>query len=130
MNARQKAKYWKKKYHELSNLPVRPTIVVSDRKPEILSYTKVIYDEVRIRQILDNIGIQKMILNEVMDQLAERAKSYVDITVERDPLNCSMSINGRLDVVIPFHDYHDIYNTHWDVMHDKRENNGGMRNDK
>lgn len=127
MNARQKAKYWKMKYQELANLPIRPTIVVSDRKCETLSYTKVIDDEVRIRQILDNEGIQKRMLAEVMDQLAERAKSYVDITVERGPLNCSMRINGRLGVVIPFYDHHDIYNTHWDVMHDKRENNGGTQ---
>lgn len=48
MNARQKAKYWKRKYQELANLPVRPTIVVSERKLETLSYTKV------METLLDN----------------------------------------------------------------------------
>ena len=120
MNARQKAKYWKKKYNELASLPVRPTIVVSDRKLETLSYTKVIDDEVRIRQISDNIGLQKMMVDNVMDRLAELVKFYVDISVDKDTFNQRMKITGRLDVARPLRDYHDIYNTYGDVMHDTK----------
>lgn len=118
MNARQKAKYWKNKYQELANLPVRPTIVVSDRKLETLSYTTVIDDEVRIRQISDNTELQKMMLDNVMNHLAELVKFYVDISVEKDTFNRNMRIKGQLDVAIPFHDNHDIYKTHWAVLHD------------
>jgi hypothetical protein len=120
MNARQKAKYWKKKYRELESLPVRPTIVVSDRELETLSYTTVIDDEVRIRQILDNTGLQKMTLDNVMNHLAELVKFYVDISVEKDEINQRMKITGRLNIARPLRDYHDIYNTYRDVMHDTK----------
>ena len=119
MNARQKAKYWKKKYRELESLPVRPTIVVSDRKLETLSYTKVIDDEVRIRQISDNIGLQKMMVDNVMDRLAELVKFYVDISVEKDTIKQGMKITGRLDVARPLRDYHDILTTYGNAWRDK-----------
>lgn len=116
MNARQKAKHWKKRYQELANLPVRPTVVVSERKIETLKYTTVINDEVRIRQISENTALQKMMLDSVKRRIAETAEFYVDVSVEKDEINPSMRITGRLDVATPFHDNHDIYNTHWDVM--------------
>ena len=118
MNARQKAKYWKRKYQELASVPVRPTIVVSDRKLERLSYTTVVNDEVRIRQILENTELLNMMLNNIKNHLVERAKFYVDAFVVEDPCSCEMRFTGRLDVAVPFRDNHDIYNTHWDVMHD------------
>ena len=46
MNARQKAKYWKKKYQELASVPVPIKNVVSERRITTISYTKVINDEI------------------------------------------------------------------------------------
>lgn len=126
MNARQKAKYWKKRYIELTAKPIKPNIVYSEHKIETLRYDKIISDEI-YKMGLDNPELQKKIFCDVMNELAEQAKSFVDLSVEKDIFNCGMRIKGQLSIVRPFHDYHDIYNTHWDVMHDKRENNGGMR---
>lgn len=108
MNTRQKAKYWKRRYQELANLPVKTKFVVSDRKVERLSYTTVVNDELYM-QGLDNPELQRRILGEVINKLAERAKNFVDITVEKDFFNCGMRINGRLDIARPFHgDPNDI----------------------
>lgn len=103
MNARQKAKYWKRKYLELAgkHQELADRMVVSECKIKTLSYTKVIDDEVRIRQISDNLEIRKFILGNVVNELADQAKNFVDIFVEEDPFTCQTRINGRLLVVVP-----------------------------
>lgn len=108
MNARQKAKYWKRRYLELASVPVPTKFVVSGRKVERLSYSTMVNNELYM-QSLDNPELQRQILGEVMNKLAERAKNFVDITVEKDMFNCGMRINGRLDIALPFHgDPNDI----------------------
>lgn len=104
MNARQKAKHWKRRYQELANLLVKTKFVVSDRKIERLSYTTVVNNELYM-QGLYNPELQRRILDEVINKLAERAKNFVDITVEKDVFNCGTRINGRLDIARPFHGY-------------------------
>lgn len=101
MNTRQKAKYWKRRYLELANYPFKAKVVRSEYEIKTLSYTKVIDDEVRIRQISDNLEIQKFILGNVAKELADQAKNFVDIFVEEDPFTLTTRINGRLLVVVP-----------------------------
>ena len=125
MNARQKAKYWKNKYQELASVPVPIKNVVSERRITTISYTKVINDEI-YKLGLDSTESQKMILGEVMNGVAERAKNFVDITVERDIYNDGTRITGRLAIAEPFHDYHDVlpmYEGEWRNEYDKRRSN-------
>lgn len=107
MNARQKAKYWKKRYEEFMAKPIKPNIVYSEHKIETLRYDKIISDEI-YKMGLDNPELQKKIFCDVMNELAEQAKSFVDLSVEKDIFNCGMRIKGRLSIVRPFHDYYDI----------------------
>lgn len=109
MNARQKAKYWKKRYEELMAKPIKPNIVYSEHKIETLRYDKIISDEIYKMGLdnleLDNLELQKKIFRDIMNELAEQAKSFVDLSVEH--FNCGVKIRGRLAVVRPFHYYHD-----------------------
>lgn len=102
MNNRQKAKYWKRRYQELANQPVRPRFVISERKVERLSYTTVVDHELYMQGI-DNPELQKQILGDVMDKLADRAKNFIDITVEQDMFSGGWRFNGRLDIARPIH---------------------------
>ena len=121
MNARQKAKYWKRRCLELASVPVPTKNVVSEHRIETLCYTKVIDDEI-YKLGLDSTELQKMILGEVINGLAERAKNFVDITVEKDIYNDGTRITGRLAIAEPFHDYHDVlpmYEGEWRSEYDK-----------
>lgn len=100
MNARQKAKYWKRKYQELANQSVNINYV-SNYRIETLCCTRVVDDRTRVRQIMTNSGIQKVILDEVINGVAEEAKRFVDITTERDIYNGGMRITGRLSIAMP-----------------------------
>lgn len=107
MNARQKAKYWKKRYEELMAKPIKPNIVYSEHKIETLRYDKIISEEI-YKMGLDNYELQKKIFCDVMNELAEQAKSFVDLSVEKDIFNCGVKISGRLAIVRPVYDYHDV----------------------
>ena len=107
MNTRQKAKYWKRRYLELASVPVPTKNIVSERKIETISYTKVVTDDV-YRQALDCPELQRKILGDVIDEVAEGAKNFVDITVEKNDFTCDRRLTGRLTMLRPYFDYHDI----------------------
>ena len=107
MNARQKAKHWKKRYKELIGRHIKANMLYSVPGTETLRYDKIISDEI-YKMGLDNLELQKKIFCDVMDELAEQAKSFVDLSVEKDIFNCGVKISGRLAVVRSVHDYHDI----------------------
>lgn len=107
MNARQKAKYWKRKYQELASVPAPTMNIVSERKIETISYTKVVTDDV-YKQGLGCPELQKKILGDVIDEVAEGAKNFVDITVEKNDFTCDWRFTGRLTMLRQYFDYHDV----------------------
>ena len=106
MNARQKAKYWKKRYKELMAKPIKPNIVYSEHKIETLRCDRIISDEI-YNMAYDNPELQRKIFGDVISGLAEQAKPFVEISVEKDIFNCGVKIRGQLAVVRPVYDYHD-----------------------
>lgn len=107
MNARQKAKYWKKRYKELIGSPIKTNVLYAVPGTETLRYDRIISDEL-YNMAYDNPELQRKIFGDVISGVAEQAKPFVEISAEKDIFNCGVKIRGRLAVVRPIHDYHDI----------------------
>ena len=95
MNARQKAKYYKKKYEELLKVPVKYT--ATTYKVDTIRFTR-LYPEFLVTE--DMAGylrntLKKDICNELVDTLG----SYVDVQMNWDPHNNSYRVDAALDVV-------------------------------
>ena len=107
MNARQKAKYWKKRYKELIGSPINENILYAVPGTETLRCDKIISDEI-YNMAYDNPELQRKIFNDVINGLAEQAGPFVEISVEKDIFNRGVKISGRLAIVGPVHGYRDI----------------------
>lgn len=106
MNARQKAKYWKKRYKELIGSPIKGNVLYAVPGTETLRCDRIISDEI-YNMAYDNPELQRKIFGDVISGLAEQAKPFVEISVEKDIFNCGVKIRGQLAVVRPVYDYHD-----------------------
>jgi len=106
MNARQKAKYWKKRYKELIGSPIKTNVLYAVPGTETLRCDRIISDEI-YNMAYDNPELQRKIFGDVMNELAEQAKSFVDLSVEKDIFNCGVKISGRLAIVGPVYGYND-----------------------
>ena len=107
MNARQKAKYWKKRYKELISSPIKTNVLYAVPGTETLRCDKIISNEL-YNMAYDNPVLQRKIFGDVISGLAEQAKPFVEISDEKDIFNCGVKIRGRLAVVRPVHGYNDI----------------------
>ena len=87
--------------------PIKENILYAVPGTETLRCDKIISDEI-YNMAYDNPELQRKIFGDVISGLAEQAKSFVEISVEKDIFNCGVKISGRLAVVGPVHDYHDI----------------------
>lgn len=96
MNARQKAKYWKKKYEQLANMPMPTTII----EPHAVSHLK-FYMEYPNEWILkfDEEEIEKRLKKDIKDQLFEEIDKYIDYRCEKDVENYKYRFSGMLNVV-------------------------------
>jgi hypothetical protein len=74
MNARQKAKYYKRKYEELLYRPL-PKATIENRKIDTLRYEKLISEEYIFDNLKDS-GMGSYLLGEMEDSLREEIRKY------------------------------------------------------
>ena len=82
MNARQKAKYYKKKYEELSNVKINPVII----KTSPLKMYKVCKTAIFPREVIENDHdyIKSKMAHFISDDMIKFIKDYMHISIDEN----------------------------------------------
>lgn len=96
MNARQKAKYYKRKYENLLKQPI--TFTVEQRKIDTLQFER-FYPEALIEQENSDL-MRKIVVRDVAHALADNLDKYVDYRTIYDPHMGVYRFFGKVRVVV------------------------------
>ena len=95
MNARQKAKKYKRMYEELLNKPVQ--FKIEQHKIDTLRVERLYPEQVILEK--NNSYIPDLIVNDIAISLASKLSKYVNYKTERWPLKNMYHIIGEIKVV-------------------------------
>jgi hypothetical protein len=96
MNARQKAKYYRRKYEELANMPLRK-LTVTNHKVDSLKFQKS-YPEDLISMSKEN-EIKNMVTRDLVDGLVSQMDKYVTVKTWFEPCLNHHIFAGEVKVV-------------------------------
>jgi len=96
MNARQKAKYYKRKYEELAKMPL-PKVTVTNYKIDTLRFQR-LYPEALIVKGEEN-KLTDIITKDLANELASQMGKYVTVTANFEPHINHYRIVGEIRVV-------------------------------
>lgn len=99
MNARQKAKFYKRKYEELLHMPI-PKTIVETRNVDTLRYEKFISEDF----IFDNVknsGIFRIVLGEMEDSLREELRRHYEWHLEHIPEKSMFKFTAQIKLIDP-----------------------------
>ena len=96
MNARQKAKYYKRKYEELAKMPL-PKFTVTNYKVDTLRLQR-LYPEALIEKGKENT-LTDIIIKDLANELASQIGRYVTVTANFEPHINYYRIVGEIRVV-------------------------------
>ena len=97
MNARQKAKYWKRKYEELASMPLNKTIAVTSKTIDTLRVER-IYPAALVVDFSKSL-IKETIMKDFAFEITDQIGRYVDYSTEFDPHSNSYRFSAKLNVV-------------------------------
>ncbi len=98
MNARQKAKYYKKKYEELANTPIIPKEYIHKYSVDTLRMKSCYPDTAAVR---DHEYIQKIIRKDFALHIEKKLDKYMEYRVEYDPEINHFLVDCQMKVVRP-----------------------------
>jgi hypothetical protein len=98
MNARQKAKYYKRKYKELSFMLISKSIIES-RKIDTLKFKKYYPKE---DAIISSEYIKHTAKSDFVDYIASRIDDYAVFEEHFDEISNNFYVTGKIDIVCPF----------------------------
>ena len=100
MNARQKAKRYKRLYEEYTRLTIKPTIVTDRRKVDTLKFSRE-YPEVLVKNL--NSGCDEWIKNAIQRdlcfELLKKFGDYVDTSIDLDTYNGKYIVTGTINIL-------------------------------
>ena len=96
MNARQKAKYYKRKYEELSKMPL-PKFTVTNYKVDTLRFQR-LYPEALIVKGKEDV-LTDIITRDLANELVTQMDKYVTVTTNFEPHINHYRVVGEIRVV-------------------------------
>lgn len=99
MNARQKAKYYKRKYEELANMPL-PKFTVTNYKIDKLRFQR-FYPELLIKSE-DEQRMTDIITRDLAIEMASQLWKYVTVKSNYEPLLNQYKFIGEVEVVCKY----------------------------
>jgi len=99
MNARQKAKYWKRRYQQLAETPLPTATLVTTRNLETIAFHKE-YSEETMQALMSNPdSVKEMIQMDLERYLAEHLMDYVEYKAHYVPEYLKYVVDGRINVI-------------------------------
>ncbi len=96
MNARQKAKFYKRKYEELLKSPVKPKVEVEQHKIDTLRYERFISEDLMLYG-----GFDSYVFDGIEDSLREELIKHCDWHLEHIPEMYKYKFTAEIKVIDP-----------------------------
>ena len=94
MNARQKAKYYKRKYEELANCPIIPQVYTHSHHIDTLKFERFFPDE-----LIRNEHFEEIVVKDLANYIAEDLEKYVVYKTYFEPYLNKVKVTGEIRVV-------------------------------